>query len=69
MGLAAWRFWKKRQERRAKELFWCSLVQLPVLLVLMLACKKGLWETTTNQEVEEAQEEEGEKVTMKVVVA
>ncbi|GAA5864754.1 hypothetical protein JCM5353_001503, partial [Sporobolomyces roseus] len=44
MAVCAWRFWKKRSERRAKELFWSSLVQLPVVLVLMLCCKKGLWE-------------------------
>ncbi|GEM11359.1 protoheme IX farnesyltransferase [Rhodotorula toruloides] len=43
LAVAAWRFWKKREERRAKELFWASLVQLPVILALAMACKKGLW--------------------------
>lgn len=52
MAVCAWRFWRKRSERRAKELFWSSLVQLPVVLVLMLCCKKGLWESK-GDEVEE----------------
>lgn len=43
LAAAAWRFWRKREERRAKELFWASLVQLPVVLALAMACKKGLW--------------------------
>ena len=33
-------------------MFWSSLVQLPVVLVLMLCCKKGLWESK-GDEVEE----------------
>ncbi|GAA6061523.1 hypothetical protein JCM10212_004513 [Sporobolomyces blumeae] len=50
MAVAAWRFWRHRQERRAKELFWASLIQLPVVLVLMLACKEGLWMTAGQAE-------------------
>ncbi|GAA5908073.1 hypothetical protein JCM5296_002220 [Sporobolomyces johnsonii] len=58
MAVAAWRFWRKREERRAKELFWASLAHLPAVLVLMLACKKGLWEGKGKDEGEE--EREGE---------
>ncbi|GAA6056243.1 hypothetical protein JCM3770_002105 [Rhodotorula araucariae] len=43
LAFAAWRFWRKREERRAKELFWASLIQLPVVLALAMVCKKGLW--------------------------
>ncbi|BGP03936.1 Protoheme IX farnesyltransferase [Rhodotorula toruloides ATCC 204091] len=50
LAVAAWRFWKKREERRAKELFWASLVQLPVILALAMACKKGLWGEDENDE-------------------
>ncbi|GAA5974585.1 hypothetical protein JCM11641_007012 [Rhodosporidiobolus odoratus] len=44
MAAAAWRFWRKREERRAKELFWASLIQLPAVLGLAMICKAGLWE-------------------------
>ncbi|BGP52137.1 Protoheme IX farnesyltransferase, mitochondrial [Rhodotorula kratochvilovae] len=43
LAFAAWRFWRRREERRAKELFWASLIQLPVVLALAMLCKKGLW--------------------------
>ncbi|POY72248.1 hypothetical protein BMF94_4754 [Rhodotorula taiwanensis] len=43
LAVAAWRFWKRREERRAKELFWASLVHLPVLVSLALVTKKSLW--------------------------
>ncbi|GAA5883671.1 hypothetical protein JCM16303_004757 [Sporobolomyces ruberrimus] len=61
MGVCAWRFWRKREERRAKELFWSSLVQLPVVLVLMLGCKKGLWGGDEEEEEMEEKEVVGEK--------
>lgn len=64
MAVCAWRFWKKREERRAKELFWSSLVQLPVVLVLMLCCKKGLWDSKDVDE--QVVEEEKEKVVVAV---
>ncbi|BGP20701.1 Protoheme IX farnesyltransferase, mitochondrial [Rhodosporidiobolus nylandii] len=59
MAVAAWRFWKKREERRAKELFWASLIQLPVVLALAMACKKGLW--SEDEDVQEEQEQEEKK--------
>ncbi|KAK4056371.1 Protoheme IX farnesyltransferase, mitochondrial [Microbotryomycetes sp. JL221] len=43
MTVAAWRFWKQRNDRTAKVLFWVSLVQLPVVLIMAMLCKKGLW--------------------------
>lgn len=51
MAVCAWRFYAattrpgqgEKRERRAKELFWSSLVHLPVVLVMMLLMKKGLW--------------------------
>jgi protoheme IX farnesyltransferase len=53
LAVAAWRFWRKREERRAKELFWASLVQLPLILGLAMACKKGLWGKGVGDEDEE----------------
>lgn len=43
LAAAAYRFWRRREERRAKELFWASLVHLPVLVSLALVTKKSLW--------------------------
>jgi len=43
MAVCAWRFWRKREEKRAKILFWSSLIHLPVFLGLAMLCKKGLW--------------------------
>ncbi|GAA5902131.1 protoheme IX farnesyltransferase [Sporobolomyces salmoneus] len=75
MAICAWRFYRatrkdvegEKRERRAKELFWSSLVHLPVVLVMMLLMKKGLWGP------DEEEEEEGvvvkkEKEEEKVVV-
>ncbi|GAA5938096.1 protoheme IX farnesyltransferase [Sporobolomyces koalae] len=56
MAVAAWRFWKRREERRAKELFWSSLVHLPVVLVMMLACKTGLWGSNDTEDQVEAED-------------
>lgn len=56
LAITAWRFWKKREERRAKELFWASLVQLPVVLILAMVCKKGLWGGSDEEEDEEEDE-------------
>jgi protoheme IX farnesyltransferase len=54
MAFAAYRFWRTREERRAKELFWSSLVHLPLVLVLAIVCKKGLWASeVVESEVEE----------------
>ena len=43
LAVAAYRFWKRREDKRAKELFWASLVHLPVVLSLVLVTKKSLW--------------------------
>ncbi|GAA5877324.1 hypothetical protein JCM8547_003834 [Rhodosporidiobolus lusitaniae] len=56
MAVAAWRFWRKREERRAKELFWASLIHLPVVLGLAMICKKGLWGDDDEAEEDEAEE-------------
>lgn len=52
MAFAAWRFYQERGERRAKELFWCSLAHLPIVLGLGMVCRKGLWEETLAEENE-----------------
>ncbi|SCV74688.1 BQ2448_7717 [Microbotryum intermedium] len=43
MAWAAWKFWRRKEERNAKVLFWASLVHLPVVLGMAMLCKKGLW--------------------------
>lgn len=53
MAVAAWRFWRKREDRRAKILFWASLVHLPVVLTMAMLCKKGLWGPSVEEEEEE----------------
>ncbi|KAI9762782.1 MAG: Protoheme IX farnesyltransferase, mitochondrial [Chaenotheca gracillima] len=41
----AWRFWKMEgQKGSARGLFWASVWHLPVVMVLAMAHKKGLWE-------------------------
>ncbi|GAA5982902.1 hypothetical protein JCM10908_006826 [Rhodotorula pacifica] len=55
LAVAAWRFWRRREDRRAKELFWASLVHLPVVLSLVLVTKKSLW-TSDDDGDEDAQE-------------
>jgi protoheme IX farnesyltransferase len=41
----AWRFWRKQGAGgSARGLFWASVWHLPVVLVLAMAHKKGLWE-------------------------
>lgn len=58
MTWAAWRFWRSRTDRNAKVLFWASLGHLSVILVLAMACKKGLLERLTGKEEEHVEEEE-----------
>ena len=53
MAVAAYRFWSKREDKRAKLLFWTSLVHLPLVLALAMVCKKGLWSSGEEGEVEE----------------
>jgi protoheme IX farnesyltransferase len=41
----AWRFWRLNGERgSARALFWASVWQLPIVLVLAMVQKKGLWD-------------------------
>ena len=50
MALEAWRFWRsgggetKEAARTARALFWASVWHLPVVLVLAMCQKQGLWE-------------------------
>lgn len=43
VGTASAESAKKSQARTARTLFFISLVHLPVLLVMMMACKTGIW--------------------------
>ncbi|GAA6033531.1 hypothetical protein JCM8097_001440 [Rhodosporidiobolus ruineniae] len=58
LAVAAWRFWRKREERRAKELFWASLIHLPAILALTLACKRGLWGASVDDDEDLVEREE-----------
>lgn len=68
----AWRFYRKGGEQgRARALFWASVWHLPLLLVMAMAHKAGLWQGVyerivgVEEEVwddEEEEEEEGVKV-------
>lgn len=40
---AAWKFWKEGTEKSARWCFWVSLIHLPAVLILAMACKVGLW--------------------------
>ncbi|KAI9660427.1 MAG: Protoheme IX farnesyltransferase, mitochondrial [Bathelium mastoideum] len=49
MMVEAWKFWKRTGERgSARGLFWASVWHLPIVLVLAMAHKKGLWERVWN---------------------
>ena len=59
----AWRFWRNDGYRgTARSLFWAGVWQLPVLMVLAMVHKKGLWEgiwrTITGQEESEIADED-----------
>lgn len=41
---AAWRFWSKGDDPSARYCFWVSLLQLPAVMLLAMACKAGMWE-------------------------
>ena len=56
----AWRFWRKEGHKgSARGLFWASVWHLPVVMVLAMVHKKGLWEGIWKrmQGVEEDEEE------------
>ena len=41
----AWRFWRREGHKgSARGLFWASVWHLPVVMVLAMVHKKGLWE-------------------------
>ncbi|MCJ1342149.1 Protoheme IX farnesyltransferase, mitochondrial [Peltigera leucophlebia] len=55
----AWRFWRREgQKGSARGLFWASVWHLPVIMVLAMAHKKGLWEGAWRWFAEEETEEE-----------
>jgi heme o synthase len=61
----AWRFWRKQGGGgTARGLFWASVWHLPVVMVLAMVHKKGLWEgvwrSVVDEEEDELWEDEGE---------
>lgn len=55
----AWRFWRREgQKGSARGLFWASVWHLPVIMVLAMAHKKGLWEGVWRRFAGEETEEE-----------
>ncbi|PCH42620.1 protoheme IX farnesyltransferase [Wolfiporia cocos MD-104 SS10] len=57
--VAAWRFWKSGSEKHARRVFQHSLWYLPVMLGLMMFCKRGLdWSSWIGTQAEEQKQEE-----------
>ena len=55
----AWRFWQKEGHNgTARALFWASVWHLPVVMVLAMVHKQGLWEGIWRRMSGEAEEEE-----------
>ena len=55
----AWKFWRREGNKgSARGLFWASVWHLPVVMVLAMAHKKGLWEGIWKRVVGEEQGEE-----------
>lgn len=55
----AWRFWgREGQKGSARGLFWASVWHLPIIMVLAMAHKKGLWEGVWRWFAEEEMDEE-----------
>src|SRR5690606_33065153 len=70
----AWRFYRYGGEQgRARALFWASVWHLPLLLVMAMAQKEGVWrgvyERVAGVEEEEWEEEEEEEVDGGAVLA
>ncbi|KAK0555376.1 Protoheme IX farnesyltransferase, mitochondrial [Tilletia horrida] len=40
---AAYRFWRQGTDKAARWCFWVSLVHLPAIMLLAMACKRDLW--------------------------
>jgi len=58
----AWRFWRLNGERgSARALFWASVWQLPIVLVLAMLQKEGLWERVWRSVVGDGEEGEWEE--------
>ena len=57
----AWRFWRKEGSMgSARGLFWASVWHLPVVMVLAMLHKKGLWEGLWNRFTRDEDEDEDE---------
>lgn len=57
----AWRFWRKEGHKgSARGLFWASVWHLPVVMVLAMVHKKGLWEGIFKRITGEPEEEDDE---------
>ena len=55
----AWRFWRRQGQRgSARGLFWASVWHLPVVMVLAMVHKKGLWEDIWKWFIGEASDED-----------
>ncbi|CAG8565614.1 4166_t:CDS:1 [Cetraspora pellucida] len=63
--LSAYRFWKDSNDKSARDLFFASLVHLPVILALMMAHKKDQG-TTMNNDLLELDEKELEEVLLEL---
>lgn len=55
---SAWKFWKFGGDKNAKYAFWISVVHLPAVLLLAMACKTELWEAVMAWWNGEQEEEE-----------
>lgn len=61
----AWRFWRREGQRgSARGLFWASVWHLPVVMVLAMVHKKGLWEEIWRWLVGEGSNEEDMWITI-----
>ncbi|CAG8661184.1 15984_t:CDS:1, partial [Dentiscutata heterogama] len=61
----AYKFWKNSNDKSARDLFFASLVHLPVILALMMAHKKDQG-IIINNEILDVNEKELEKVMLEL---
>ena len=62
MAREAWKFWRHEGHKgSARGLFWASVWHLPVILVLAMAHKKGLWEGIWNKAFGQGSEDDDEE--------
>ncbi|MCJ1466871.1 Protoheme IX farnesyltransferase, mitochondrial [Pseudocyphellaria aurata] len=65
----AWKFWRKEGQRgSARGLFWASVWHLPVVMVLAMVHKKGLWDEIWRWLVGSGEEEEEEEENMLMTI-